>query len=237
MQEIKCYVCKQNGHLCCADFSDNYSKELTCYNCAQSGHAGLGCAKQRRETSAVTTPTVCYKCGEEGHFARGCTKSAKSNRSKGEFSSHSRRKDRGKDFGARSAPYDARKSSKRKSPHFEDWMDTPHRHKSKARGGWNGDDYDLDDLPFKKYKPNGWPSPSTPKKRYNNHHQFSHGDGGYSNHHQFSHGDGDYFTPQSSRRRNYGHAVPSSNYSPSARKHGFSSRFAGNNTHVRFDGN
>jgi hypothetical protein len=41
MQEIKCYVCKQTGHLCCADFSDNYPKELTCYNCAQSGHTGL----------------------------------------------------------------------------------------------------------------------------------------------------------------------------------------------------
>jgi hypothetical protein len=36
-----------------------------------------GCAKQRREASAVTTPTLCFKCGEEGHFARGCTKNAK----------------------------------------------------------------------------------------------------------------------------------------------------------------
>ena len=41
MQEIKCYVCKQNGHLCCTDFSDSRAKEVTCYNCAQSGHSGL----------------------------------------------------------------------------------------------------------------------------------------------------------------------------------------------------
>jgi hypothetical protein len=96
------------------------------------------------------------------------------------LSAHSWRKDRGKDFGTRSAPYDALKSSKRESPHFEGRMDTP-RHKSKARGGWNGDD-DRDDLPFKIHKSNGWASLFTPKKWYNNH--------------QFSSGDGDYFTPQ-----------------------------------------
>ncbi|GJN04562.1 hypothetical protein PR202_ga22122 [Eleusine coracana subsp. coracana] len=220
MQEIKCYVCKQNGHLCCADFLDNYSKELTCYNCAQSGHTGLVINSEPSIIGLCQAPSG-NQCCDNSNFLLF---SLQSNRPKGEFSSHSWRKDRGKDFGTRSAPYDACKSSKRKSPHFEDWMDTPHRHKSKARGGWNGDDYDLDDLPFKKYKPNGWP-PSTPKKKR------------YSNHHQFSHGDGDYFTPQSSRRRDYGHASPSSNYSPSARKHGFSSRFASNNTHVRFHGN
>jgi hypothetical protein len=96
-------------------------------------------------------------------------------------------------------------------------MDTP-RHKSKARGGWNGDD-DEDDLPFKMYKSNGWASPSTPKK-----------------HHEFSSGDGDYFTPQPLRRHNHGYAFLNSNYSPSARKHGLSSRFAGSNTHAGFGG-
>ncbi|XP_062182747.1 uncharacterized protein LOC133886869 [Phragmites australis] len=218
IKEIRCYLCKQNGHLCCADFSDKCPKEITCYNCAQSGHSGLGCAKQRRETSAVTTPTLCYKCGEEGHFARGCIKNAKSDWSKGESSAHSWRKDKGKkDFSARSAPYDARKTSKRKSPRFEERMDTP-RHKSKARGGWTGGD-DLDDLPFKKYRSNGWASPSTPKKPYSNR--------------QYSSGF-DYLTPQSSRRHNNDYASPVSNYSPSARKHGFSSRFAASNTHVRF---
>ncbi|KAL6654841.1 hypothetical protein ACP70R_008306 [Stipagrostis hirtigluma subsp. patula] len=68
----------------------------------------------------------------------------RSDRSKDESSARSWRKDKGKkDFSARSAPYDARKTSKRKIPHFEDRIDTP-QHKSKARGGWNGDD--LDDL-------------------------------------------------------------------------------------------
>jgi cellular nucleic acid-binding protein len=98
-------------------------------------------------------------------------------------------------------------------------MDTP-QHKSKSRGGWTGGD-DLDDLPFKKYKSKDWGSPSTPKKPYTNH--------------QFSSG-GDYFTPQSSRRHNRGFASPNSKYSPSAKKHGFSSsRFAASNTHHRFE--
>jgi len=218
IKQIRCYVCNQNGHLCCFDVADNWPKQISCYNCAKSGHSGLGCAKQRRETSTISTPTECYKCGEEGHFARGCTKNAKFDRSKGKSSSHSQRKEKWKkDSSARSAPHDACKTSKRKSPHFEDRMDIP-RHKSKARGGWTGGD-DLDDLPFKKYKSNAWGSPSTPKKTYTNH--------------QIS--GGDYFTPQSSRRHNHGYASPNSNYSPSAKKHGFSpSRFAARNTHVRF---
>ncbi|CAL4992417.1 unnamed protein product [Urochloa decumbens] len=217
IKQIRCYVCNQNGHLCCFDFSDNCPKQISCYNCAKSGHSGLGCAKQRRETSVVATPTECYKCGEEGHFARGCTNKAKFDRSKGKSSSHNQRKERWKrDCSARSAPHDAHKTSKRKSPHFEDRMDTP-RHKSKARGGWTGGD-DLDDLPFKKYKSNGWGSPSTPKKPYTNHSSC-----------------GDYFTPQPSRRNNHDFASPDSNYSPSAKKHGYSSsRFASSNKHTRW---
>ncbi|PVH34405.1 hypothetical protein PAHAL_8G213800 [Panicum hallii] len=217
IKQIRCYVCNQNGHLCCFDVADNCPKQISCYNCAKSGHSGLGCAKQRRETSAISTPTECYKCGEEGHFARGCTKNAKFHRLKGKSSSHNQRKEKWKkDSSARSAPQHDRKTSKRKSPHFEDRMDIP-RHKSKARGGWTGGD-DLDDLPFKKYKSNGWGSPSTPKKPYMNR--------------QIS--DGDYFTPQSSRRHNHDYTSPNSNYSPSAKKYGFSSRFAASNTHVRF---
>uniref|UniRef100_J3N952 CCHC-type domain-containing protein n=1 Tax=Oryza brachyantha TaxID=4533 RepID=J3N952_ORYBR len=217
VKEIKCYVCNQKGHLCCADFSDICLKEVSCYNCAQPGHSGLGCAKQCREASTATTPTLCYKCGEEGHFARGCTKSTKSNHMKGESSAHSRKKGKGKnDFGARSAPYDARKTSKRKSPLFEERRNTPH-FKSKARGGWIADD--ADDQPYKKYKPNAWASPSTPKKQYSNH--------------QFSSG-GDYSTPQSSRWQRNGFASPSSTYSPNARKHSFSSSRFASNTHVRF---
>ncbi|RLM70299.1 hypothetical protein C2845_PM17G11830 [Panicum miliaceum] len=180
--QIRCYVCNQNGHLCCFDVADNCPKQISCYNCAKSGHSGLF------------------------------------DRSKGKSSSHSQRKEKWKkDSSTRSAPHDARKTSKRKSPHFEDRTDIP-RHKSKARGGWTGGD-DLDDLPFKKYKSNGWGSPSTPKKPYMNH--------------QIS--DGDYFTPQSSRRHNHGYMSQNSNYSPSAKKHRFSSsRFAASNTHVRF---
>ncbi|XP_048542303.1 zinc finger CCHC domain-containing protein 7-like [Triticum urartu] len=211
VKEIKCYVCNQNGHLCCTDFSDSCSKEVTCYNCAQSGHTGLGCAKQRRETSVATTPTLCYKCGEDGHFARGCTNSAKPGRFKGELSSHSRRKDKWKnDSGPRSAPHG---SHKRKSPLFEDRWETP-RGKSRARGGWIPEDHD--DLPSKKYKGNGWDSQSTPKKPYNNHHHRSSG--------------GDYSTPQGQD-----FSWHNSQYSPSARKHGSSSSRFASNTHHRFE--
>lgn len=249
IEKIRCYVCNQKGHLCCSDFSDDCPKQISCYNCAQSGHSGLGCAK-RRETSAVTTPTLCFKCGEEGHFARGCTKNAKSDRSKGKSSSHIQRKEKWKkaSSSARSAPYDARKTSKRKSPHLEERVGTP-RHKPKSRGGWTGGD----DLPLKKYKSNGWGSPSTPKKSYANHQFLSgcdyltpqpsrrhnyHGTMSSPNH-QFLSGC-DYFTPESSRGHSHGTMSPNWNYSPSARKHGFSSsRFAAaaSNTHVRFGRN
>uniref|UniRef100_A0A0E0BKG8 CCHC-type domain-containing protein n=1 Tax=Oryza glumipatula TaxID=40148 RepID=A0A0E0BKG8_9ORYZ len=216
-QEIKCYVCNQKGHLCCADFSDICPKEVSCYNCAQPGHTGLGCAKQRREASTAATPTLCYKCGEEGHFARGCTKNTKSDRMNGESSAYSRKKGKGKkDFGTRSAPHDARKTNKRKNPLFEERRNSSH-FKSKARGGWIADD--VDDQPYKKYKPNVWASPSTPKKQYNNH--------------QFSSG-GDHSTPQSSRWQKHGFASPSATYSPNTRKHSFSSSRFASNTHVRF---
>ncbi|KQJ88123.1 hypothetical protein BRADI_4g15700v3 [Brachypodium distachyon] len=215
VKEIKCYVCKQSGHLCCTDFSDNCPKEVTCYNCAQPGHTGLGCAKQRRETSVATTPTLCYKCGKEGHFARGCTNIANSDRFKGELSAHSRKKDKWKkDSGPRSAPHDG---YKRKSPLFEDRRDTPHG--KSRRGGWIPDDHD--DLPFKKYKSNGWASPSTPKKPYTNHHQRSSGS--------------DYSTPRSSKWKNQGFSSPSSNYSPNSRKHAFSSSRFSTNTHLHFE--
>ncbi|KAL5204420.1 hypothetical protein ABZP36_009291 [Zizania latifolia] len=218
VKEIKCYVCNQKGHLCCADFSDFCPKEVSCYNCAQPGHTGLGCAKQRREASTLATPTLCYKCGEEGHFARGCTKNAKSGRMKGESSAYSRKKGKDKkDFGTRSAPYDARKSSKRKSPIFEERRDRS-QFKSRARGGWTADD--ADDQSYKKYKSNVWASPSTPKKQYSNQ--------------QFNSG-GDYSTPPSSRWQNHhGFASPSSTYSPNARKNSFSSSRFASNTHVRF---
>ncbi|ONM27000.1 zinc knuckle (CCHC-type) family protein [Zea mays] len=227
IEQIRCYACNQKGHLCCSDFFDNSLEQVSCYNCAQSGHSGLGCAKQRREASAVTTPTLCFKCGEEGHFARGCTKNAKSDGPKGWSSPHSQRKGRWKNDGkspshirrkekwkkdssARSAPHDACTTSKSNSPSFEERMGASN-HKSKWRGGWTGDD----DLPSKKYKPNGWGSPATPKRSYTNH--------------QYLSGGGDYFTPQSSRRHNHGTA------SPGARKHRFSSSiFAASNTHVRF---
>ncbi|EEC68400.1 hypothetical protein OsI_36561 [Oryza sativa Indica Group] len=176
-----------------------------------------GCAKQRREASTAATPTLCYKCGEEGHFARGCTKNTKSDRMNGESSAYSRKKGKGKkDFGTRSAPHDARKTSKRKSPLFEERRNSSH-FKSKARGGWIADD--ADDQPYKKCKPNVWASPSTPKKQYNNR--------------QFSSG-GDYSTPQSSRWQKHGFASPSATYSPNTRKHSFSSSRFASNTHVRF---
>lgn len=140
-----------------------------------------------------------------------------SDRMNGESSAYSRKKGKGKkDFGTRSAPHDARKTSKRKSPLFEERRNSSH-FKSKARGGWIADD--ADDQPYKKYKPNVWASPSTPKKQYNNH--------------QFSSG-GDYSTPQSSRWQKHGFASPSATYSPNARKHSFSSSRFASNTHVRF---
>lgn len=75
LKAIQCYVCKEFGHLCCADMVDSLEKQVSCYNCGELGHTGVGCAWRRSNgDSDKKSAKVCYKCGEEGHFARGCSK-------------------------------------------------------------------------------------------------------------------------------------------------------------------
>ncbi|RLM69148.1 zinc finger CCHC domain-containing protein 7-like [Panicum miliaceum] len=158
IEQIRCYVCNQNGHLCCFDVADNCPKQISCYNCAKSGHSGLASFYAYKLLLALFPYVASH--GRQVIITQS---------EKGKMEKRIPVRDQ--------LLHDARKTSKRKSPHFEDKMDIP-QHKSKARGGWTGGD-DLGDLPFKKYKSNGWGSPSTPKKPYTNH--------------QIS--DGDYFTP------------------------------------------
>uniref|UniRef100_A0A0E0MGI7 CCHC-type domain-containing protein n=1 Tax=Oryza punctata TaxID=4537 RepID=A0A0E0MGI7_ORYPU len=230
-----CFICKKGGHIakdCPEKHNRNTQQSSFCLRCGESGHDMFGCVNDypRNDVKEIK----CYVCNQKGHlccadFSDICPKQVScyncaqpghtglSDRMKGESTAHSQKKGKGKkDFGTRSAPHDARKTSKRKSPLFEERRNSSH-FKSKARGGWIADD--AEDLPYKKYKPNVWASPSTPKKQYSNH--------------QFSSG-GDFSTPQSSRWQKHSFASTSATYSPNVRKHGFSSSRFASNTHVRF---
>ncbi|KAB1203821.1 hypothetical protein CJ030_MR8G005085 [Morella rubra] len=51
-QEMKCYVCNNFGHLCCADFPDMGPREVSCCSCGQSGHLGSNLEKLDRLSHA-----------------------------------------------------------------------------------------------------------------------------------------------------------------------------------------
>ncbi|XP_047332828.1 uncharacterized protein LOC124936377 isoform X1 [Impatiens glandulifera] len=56
LKEIKCYICKRSGHLCCADFNDPGPRELSCYNCGELGHSGSKCKRPVTEESISNPP-------------------------------------------------------------------------------------------------------------------------------------------------------------------------------------
>ncbi|XP_068651228.1 uncharacterized protein [Aristolochia californica] len=152
LKDIKCYICRNYGHLCCADIVDTDCVEVSCYNCGQSGHSGSGCAKLRGETSG-TAAFTCFKCGEEGHFARGCTKSAKSVWTLGETSTPAKKFRKEVETGSKSVPPEMGKAHKKKMKQHEERKSMSAGKKPKSRGGWVNDD--PGDLPYSR----------SPKKR------------------------------------------------------------------------
>ncbi|XP_019433543.1 PREDICTED: zinc finger CCHC domain-containing protein 7-like isoform X1 [Lupinus angustifolius] len=77
LEEIRCYICKRFGHLCCANTDETRPREISCYKCGRLGHTGLACSRFRVEATGAATAGSCYKCGGEGHFSRECTSSMK----------------------------------------------------------------------------------------------------------------------------------------------------------------
>ncbi|GMH12199.1 hypothetical protein Nepgr_014040 [Nepenthes gracilis] len=164
LKEIRCYVCKRFGHLCCANYF-NTTRDASCYKCGQSGHTGLECS--RGELSEAATPSSCFKCGEEGHFARECTKTkfSKVKRRSVNSSTPDRKssKDGDDQRAIKSATRDVRKAQKRKKMQF-DGGDRTGPGKSNWRGGWITDD--PGDLPRRIDQGNRWRSPATPVKNH-----------------------------------------------------------------------
>ncbi|XP_078172651.1 uncharacterized protein LOC144566493 isoform X2 [Carex rostrata] len=218
MKEIQCYVCKKEGHLCCAVVSDSSTKVVSCYNCAELGHTGAGCAKPRRETGTVVTSILCYKCGGEGHFARGCRITngsiVRSVLGITPKSKKSKVQEREEKFGFRSAP-EGKMGMKRKGMQYDKKGSTSTPPKSRRQGGLLDvrDDYPSSSS-SKKFKPKIFGQ----KDR-------SYGNSGYER---------DYSTPYSSEKRHWqGHSSPRTNNQWNQHKPRYSeSRYS--NSHTRF---
>ncbi|XP_021715623.1 protein AIR2-like [Chenopodium quinoa] len=160
LKEIKCYVCKRFGHLCCVDYYDALLSEASCFKCGQSGHDGQECRRSRGETSSAGTPTSCFKCGEEGHFARECTNSSKAKKRTRDLSTPTKKypSDYKTSKGFKSAPHDFGNTHKRFDNGSPTWSS-----KSNRRSGWMTDH--PGDLPPKNGS-YGWRSPSAPNKKH-----------------------------------------------------------------------
>ncbi|KAL2900869.1 Zinc finger protein GIS2, partial [Bienertia sinuspersici] len=77
LKNVRCYVCKELGHICCDNHTDISLATSSCYNCGESGHSGLQCPKPHLDKCGSRPPSICYKCGEDDHVARKCTKDPK----------------------------------------------------------------------------------------------------------------------------------------------------------------
>ncbi|KAL7174541.1 hypothetical protein ACSBR2_033728 [Camellia fascicularis] len=167
LKEIQCYICKNFGHLCCADFTDTGPRELSCYRCGLLGHSGLECTRPRGETTSVAMESFgsCFKCGEEGHFARECSSSTKVRKRNLDFSTPTQKfsKDNRDYVRVGSVPSDPAKAHKRRKAQCEGEFTQPSN--SKWRGGWITED--PGDLPRGKAKVHGWVSPATPTNMRN----------------------------------------------------------------------
>ncbi|KAL8095044.1 uncharacterized protein LOC141690288 isoform X2 [Apium graveolens] len=68
LKAIKCYVCKEFGHLCCDGFKYEGQALASCYKCGQSGHLGFECIRQEKCTRCSLAKTF-YDHEVKGHFA------------------------------------------------------------------------------------------------------------------------------------------------------------------------
>lgn len=81
LKAIKCYVCKEFGHLCCDGFKYEGQTLASCYKCGQSGHLGSECIKQEKRTryspakSFYDHEVKCHFAGKNGEHNKAgqCT--------------------------------------------------------------------------------------------------------------------------------------------------------------------
>ncbi|CAN6465066.1 unnamed protein product [Victoria cruziana] len=194
LKEIQCYVCRQYGHLCCADFVDSCTSVVSCYNCGQIGHTGSGCAKDKDGKGS----TLCYKCGEEGHLARGCNKLTQSDKRLAEPSTPLH-VPAGKDnfLGVKSVPHGSSRSQKSWGQrHHEGSGFNNQKFRQKNRWITNGG-Y----TPLRNVHPNERGSPKTPpiNGQWNSGHRY--------------HGSQSSYIP-SARSSSFGYSEPHSSYTP-----------------------
>ncbi|OIV89686.1 hypothetical protein TanjilG_07565 [Lupinus angustifolius] len=174
--EIRCYICKRFGHLCCANTDETRPREISCYKCGRLGHTGLACSRFRVEATGAATAGSCYKCGGEGHFSRECTSSMKARKRVHGLSNTKTKRSHTEDdyMGYMSAPHQMGKTRKKK-PTLMDERGFTTPKKSKNRGGWISDHYaEESEFTAQKKSKNkrGWMTDhyteegfSTPKKR------------------------------------------------------------------------
>lgn len=75
LKAIECYICKEAGHLCCAENKAEGPTEASCYCCGQFGHFGSECTKLNE---VIFDPHLfCHICKERGHSRKQCPKKAK----------------------------------------------------------------------------------------------------------------------------------------------------------------
>ncbi|CAG7866512.1 unnamed protein product [Brassica rapa] len=54
LKDVRCYVCKSFGHMCCGEAISSSSWAVSCYKCGKLGHVGLGCGRHYEE------PPTCW---------------------------------------------------------------------------------------------------------------------------------------------------------------------------------
>ncbi|XP_031477388.1 uncharacterized protein LOC116248627 isoform X2 [Nymphaea colorata] len=194
LKEIQCYICRQYGHLCCADFVDAGPSVVSCYSCGQIGHAGSGCARDKNGKGS----TLCYKCGGEGHLARGCNNLYQSDKKLAEPSTPRYAPAENDNFlGFKSVPHDSGRSQESWGPRHHEGSGFSSR-KFRRNNGWitNGG-YS----PARNANLNEWGSPKTPFEK------------GQWNSGLRWHGSQSSYIP-SSRSSNFRYSDPRSSYTP-----------------------